>query len=100
MEVSSHGDEGGGIEGGAEGGKTITTVGDDSTVTFSAAKTDSVELPNVNNSELCTAKAVVDSGTVMVAVMSTLAAATVMVTNHTSTPAAAATLCFKLEVSE
>lgn len=59
-----------------------------------------IEPPNVNNSELCTAEAVVDSGTVMVAVMSTLAAATVMVTNHTSTTAAAATLCFKLEVSE
>ena len=100
MEVSSNGDEGGGAEGSAEGGKAIATVGDDSTVMPSAAVAESAELPNVDKSELCTAEAVVAAGTAMMAVMSTLAAATRMVTNHTSTPAASATFCRKLKVSE
>jgi len=100
MGVSSHGDEGGGAKGRAEGGTAIATVGDDSTVTLSAAEADSVEPPNVNNSELCTAEAVVEVGTAMVAVMSTLAAATWISTSSSSTPAAVATACRKLEVSE
>eukprot|EP00964_Phaeocystis_antarctica_P143373 scaffold108915_cov60-Phaeocystis_antarctica.AAC.5 len=100
IEVSSHGDEGGGAEGGAEGGEAIATVGDDSTMTPSAAEADSAVTPNVDNSELCTAEAVVAAGTAMMAVMSTLAAATLMVTNHSSRPAASATFCCKLEVFE
>eukprot|EP00964_Phaeocystis_antarctica_P105145 scaffold70212_cov72-Phaeocystis_antarctica.AAC.1 len=86
--------------GGAEGGKTIATVGDDSTTTPSAAEADSAETPNVDNSELCTAEAVVAAGTAIVAVMSTLAATTWMETSHPSTPAALATFCRKLELSE
>eukprot|EP00964_Phaeocystis_antarctica_P047192 scaffold27290_cov56-Phaeocystis_antarctica.AAC.1 len=96
MEVSSHGDEGGS----AEGGKAIATVGDDSTMTLSAAEADSAVAPNVDNSELCTAEAVVAAGTAMVAVMSTLAAVTRISTSSSSTPAASATFCRKLEVSE
>ena len=75
-------------------------MGSDSTVTPSAAVADAAEPPNVNNSELCTAEAVLAAGTAMVAVMSTLAAATRMETNHTSTLAASATFCRKPEVSE
>ena len=74
-------------------------MGDDSTVTPSAAKTDSAEPLNVNNSELCTAEAVVAAGTAMVAVMSTLAATTRISTFSCSTPAALATFCRKLVVS-
>ena len=59
----------------------------------------SVAMPRVEDSEACTAAAVVEVGTPMVAVMITLAAATSMVTSDVSTPAAIATLCCKLEVS-
>ena len=94
------GGEGEGAEGGAEGGKAIATVGNDSTMTPSTAEADSAVTPNVDNSELCTAEAVVGAGTAMEAVMRTLAATTRMVTNHSSRPAASATFCRKLEVSE
>ena len=83
-----------------EGGKAIATVGNDSTMTPSTEEADSAVAPNVDNSELCTAEAVVAAGTAMVAVMSTLAAATLISTSALSTPAAMATICRKLEVSE
>jgi len=94
--VSSRGDDGGG----AEGGTAITIVGDDSTITPSAAVADSAVTPNAANSELCTTEAVVAAGTAMVAVTSTLAALIAIVTSDWSTPAASATFCRKLEVSE
>ena len=67
---------------------------------FSTAEADSAVAPNVDNSELCTAEAVVAAGTAMVAVMSTLAAATLISMSSSYTPAAVATICRKLEVSE
>ena len=69
-------------------------------MTPSTAEADSAVTPNVDNSELCTAEAVVAAGTAMVAVMSTLAAATLISTSSSPTPAAVATVCRKLEVSE
>ena len=60
----------------------------------------SVAMPRVEDSEACTAAAVVEAGTPMVAVMITLAAATSMVTSDLSTPAAVAILACRSEVSE
>ena len=60
----------------------------------------SAAMPRVEDSEACTAAAVVEAGTPMVAVMITLAAATLIVPSDLSTPAAAATACCRLEVSE
>ena len=56
-------------------------------------------VPRLEESAACTANAVVEAGTTMVAVTITLAAATLMETNHTSTPAASAMTRCKLEVS-
>ena len=75
-------------------------MGDDSTMTPSTAEADSAVAPNVDNSELCTAEAVVAAGTAMVAVMITLAAATRMDTEAASTPALAAIESRRSEVSE
>ena len=83
----------------AGGGEAIATVGTDSTVTPSAVEAASV-VARLEESEVCTAVAVVEAGTAMLAVMITLAAATLIVTSDLSMPAAAATLCCKLEVSE
>ena len=66
------------------GGSATTMVGTDNTVTPSAAEA-SAAVPRVEESEVCTAAAVVEAGTAMVAVMSTLAAATVTVTAEAST---------------
>ena len=57
-------------------------------------------VPRLVESEACNADTVVEAGTMMMAVMRTEAAATVMVTSDVSTPAASATLCRKLDVSE
>ena len=57
-------------------------------------------VPRLEESEVCTAAAVVEAGTVMVAVIITLAAATLTMTWDVSTPAEVAMLCCKLEVSE
>ena len=57
-------------------------------------------VPRLVESEACTTDTVVEAGTAMMAVMRTEAAATVMVTSDVSTPAASATLCRRLEVSE
>ena len=73
-------------------------LGFDSTVMLSAAEA-AAAVPRVEASEVCTASAVVEAGTTMVAVMSTLAAATLMVTSEASTPAALAIFCRRLEVS-
>ena len=78
---------------------TVRMVESDSTVIPSAAEALSA-VPRVEESEVCTAAAVMEAGTVMVAVMITLAAATLIVTNDLSTPAAVAIFCCKLEVSE
>ena len=75
------------------------TVGTPSTVKPSAAEA-AAAVPRVEESEACTAAAVVEAGTAMVAVMITLAAATAMVTSDLSTAAAVAMPCRKLEVFE
>ena len=95
--VVANGSRGGG--GGSGDGEAIATVGVDSTVTPSAVEAASA-VPIVEESKPCTAAAVLEAGTAMVAVMITLAAATLILTSLLSTPAAAATLCCKLEVSE
>eukprot|EP00964_Phaeocystis_antarctica_P113380 scaffold77420_cov63-Phaeocystis_antarctica.AAC.5 len=59
----------------------------------------SAAVPRVEESEVCTASAVVEAGTAMVAVMRTLAAATRIVTSDLSTPAASATFCCQLDLS-
>ena len=59
----------------------------------------SVAMPRVEDSEACTAAAVVEAGTPMVAVMITLAAATSMVTSDLSTPATFATFSCKIDLS-
>jgi hypothetical protein len=66
-------------------------VGSDSMVTLSRAEAEAA-VPRRDESEVCTAAAVVEAGTAMVAVMSTLLAetATSMVTAEASTPAAEA----------
>ena len=64
-------------------------VGTDTTVTPSAAET-AAAVPRLEESVVRTAAGVVVSGTAMVAVMSTLAAATVTVTADASTPATSA----------
>ena len=73
-------------------------VGTSSTAMTSAAEASAV-VPRVEESEFCTASAVVEAGTAMVAVMRTLAAATRIVTSDLSTPAASATFCCKLDLS-
>ena len=53
----------------------------------------SLVVPRVEESEVCTWSAVFEAGTAILAVMSTLAAATQIVTSDVSTPAALATFC-------
>ena len=77
----------------------VAIAGSDSTVMSSAADA-AAAVPRVENSEVCTAAAVVEAGTAIVAVMITLAAAKLIVTWDLSTPAAVAMFCCKLEVSE
>ena len=77
----------------------LTTVGTASTVMPSADEAVAVVVPSVLSSEACTVFTEEAAGTVMVAVMITLPAATLMVTRFTSTPAAVATFCFKAETS-
>ena len=74
-------------------------AGADSIVIPSASEA-AAAVPRVEASEVCTASAVVEAGTAMVAVMITLAAATSMVTSDLSTPAAVAILACRSEVSE
>jgi len=88
--------------GGGRNGSTMVMVGTVRTVTPSAvegAVEGTAAMPRLEDSEACTAAAVVEGGTAMVAVMITLAADTSMVTRDVPTPAAMATFCCKLEVS-
>ena len=92
----------GSVESSGGGGDTddaTVTVGTASTATPSAVEAAAV-VPRLEESEVCTVAAVMEAGTAMVAVMSTLPAVTAIVTSDLSTPAAVATLCCKLEVSE
>ena len=73
-------------------------VGANSTVMPSAAEA-AVAVPRLEESEFCTSAAV-EAGTVIVAVMITLAAATVMMADEGSTPALAAIERRRAEVSE
>ena len=77
---------------------SMVVVGASSTVMPSAAEA-SAAVPRVEESEARTASAVMEAGTPMVALMRTLAAATLIVTNDLSTPAAPATFCCKLDLS-
>ena len=81
-----------------EGGDSKVIVGTSSTVTPSAVEA-SAAVPKLEESEVCTASAVVEAGTAMVAVMRTLAAATRIVTSDWSTPTALATFCCQLDLS-
>ena len=87
------------VEGAGGGGEASATVGTDSTVTLSVVEA-AAAVASLEESELCSVVAVVEAGTEMVAVTITLAAATLIVTSDLSTPAAVATLCCRLEVSE
>ena len=68
------------------------TVGTASTVTPSAVEA-AAAVPRVEASEACTVMAAEEAGTAILAVMITLAAATLIVSNDLSTPAAAAIFC-------
>ena len=73
-------------------------VGTFSTVTPSAVEAASA-VPRLEESEVCTWSAVMETGTAMVAVMRTLAAVNWIVTSDLSTPATLATFCCKFDVS-
>ena len=73
-------------------------VGTFSTVTPSAAEAASA-VPRVEESDVCTSSAVMEAGTAMVAMTSTLAATTRIVTSDSSTCAASATFCRNLALS-
>ena len=74
------------------------TVGVLSTVMPSASEAPAA-VARLSERAACTADAVVEAGTAMVAVMRTLAAATLMVTSEASTLASRATLAWRAEVS-
>ena len=82
--------------GGGDASSTTLMVGALSTGMPSWAEA-AAAVPRLEESVVCTAAAVVEAGTAMVAMMSTLAAATRMETNRTSTPAASAMARCKLE---
>ena len=84
----------GGDGGGEVGGEAIVTAGFSSIVMPGAVEA-AAAVPRVEASEVCTAAAVVEAGTVMVTMMSTLPAVTAMVTSDLSTPAVVATPCRK-----
>eukprot|EP00964_Phaeocystis_antarctica_P110805 scaffold75148_cov61-Phaeocystis_antarctica.AAC.2 len=73
-------------------------VGSDSTVMPSTAEA-SAAVPNLEVTEVRIASTVMEAGMAMVAVMSTLAAATRITTSDSSTPTAVATFCCKLDLS-
>ena len=98
-------DDGGGVASASAGGgdgeasETIMTA-DFASILMPSAVEAAAAVPRVELSEVCTAAAVVEAGTAMVVVMSTLPAVTRRGTSDSSTPAAAAMRCRKLEVSE
>jgi hypothetical protein len=77
---------------------STSMMGTPSTVTPSAAEAASA-VPRLEESEVCMSSTFMEAGTAMVAVMSTLAAATLIVTSDLPTPAALATFCCKLDLS-
>ena len=83
---------------GGGGGDASTTAGTDSTVIPRAVEAVAA-VARLVDSEACTAATVVEAGTAIVAVMITEAAVTLTETNDASTPAAAAMLCCRPEVS-
>ena len=92
-------DEGGG--GGLESGAMVDTssmVGTFSTVMPNAMEADSA-VPRLEESERRISSTVMEAGMVMVAVMSTLAAATSILTSDLSTLTALAIFCCKLSTS-
>ena len=97
------GDGGGGDGcGGGEssgGPSNSLMMGSDSTVMPSAAEAEAA-VPRVEESEVCTAAGVVEAGTVIVAVMITLAAVTSMDTEAAATLAASAIELWRAEVLE
>ena len=76
----------------------IVMVGSDSTVMLSAVEA-AAAVPRLEESEACTLAAL-EAGTVIVAVMITLAASTVMTVNEGATPALAAIARRRAVVSE
>ena len=84
---------------GGSGQVAGATMGTNSTVMPSAVEA-AAAVESLEESELCTVVVVVDAGTWIVAVMITLAPATLIVTSDLSIPAAVAMLCCRLEVSE
>ena len=86
---SVSGSEGGDGGGEGEGGAATTILGTDTTVMPSAAEA-AAAVPRLEESVVCTVTGVVEAGTAIMAVMSTLAAATVTVTAEASTAATAA----------
>ena len=80
------------------GSSEVVMVGVDSTVIPSALEATSAVV-RLLESAACTVEAVVMAGTVMVAMMRTLAASTRRATNDASTPARWAILVCKFEVS-
>ena len=98
-------DDGGGCDGGGGGGlesgamvDTSSMVGTFSTVIPNAMEADSA-VPRLEESERRIPSTVMEAGMVMVAVMSTLAAATSISTSDLSTLTAFAIFCCKLEIS-
>ena len=79
-------------------GDSTAMVGSDSTLMPSSVEA-AAAVPKVVVSELIISSTVIEAGMEMVAVMRTLAAATLIVTSDLSTPAASATFCCQLDVS-
>jgi len=97
--IRGGGDDGGG-GGGLESGAMVDTtsmVGTFSTVMPNAVEADSA-VPRLEESDFRIASTVMEAGMVMVAVMSTLAAATSTLTSDLSTPTALAIFCCKLDL--
>ena len=77
-----------------------TMVGSDSTAVIPSAVDADAAVPRREVSLACNASAVVKAGTLIVAVMITLAASTLMDTDERSTPALTAIEVWRAEVSE
>ena len=93
VSVSVRGEGGGGSsKGEGGGGDKITRVGSSSTLksVMPSAAVAEAAVPRLEESVLCTAAAVVEAGTAMLAMMSTLAAVMVIETDEASTPALSA----------
>ena len=89
----------GGRAGGVIGVKAFTRAGISAIVMPRAAEAEAA-VPRGKERDAITVVAAEEAGTAMLAVMITLAAATLIVTSDASTPAAVAMFCCKVEVSE